>query len=267
MADTEDPYCDTLKRMIKRGLINTDMRVLVVCAGEHDRDAFLAAGFTDVVISNLQDCYEGADFPPFEWSYQDAENLSFEDGSFDICVAHAGLHHCASPHRALLEMYRVARVGVIAFEPLDNAVTRLGVRLGLGDEYEVASVAGHGCKCGGHRNTPIPNYVFRFTPREVEKTIRTFDPVATPGFHFLYENHWNWARAKVIKSTLKRIAFYCAVPTLRLLTLLFPQLSNNFAFFVAKPKLPESLHPWLEQKAGEVTLRQAWMDEKFQICS
>jgi ubiquinone/menaquinone biosynthesis C-methylase UbiE len=45
---------------------------------------------------------------------QDAENLSYDDRAFDLVVVHAGLHPCYSPHRALLEMYRVARRCVVA---------------------------------------------------------------------------------------------------------------------------------------------------------
>jgi ubiquinone/menaquinone biosynthesis C-methylase UbiE len=56
----------------------------------------------------------GDEFAPFSWSFQDAEQLSFEDEAFDYVFVHAGLHHCASPHRALLEMYRVARRGIMA---------------------------------------------------------------------------------------------------------------------------------------------------------
>ena len=38
-------------------------------------------------------------------------SFGFEDGAFDFVVVHQGLHHCHSPHRGLLEMYRVARRG------------------------------------------------------------------------------------------------------------------------------------------------------------
>jgi ubiquinone/menaquinone biosynthesis C-methylase UbiE len=82
---------------------------LVVCRGEFDRDTLLEEGYTAVTISNLDDRVRGDEFAPYAWSFQDAEALSFPDRSFDYCIVHAGLHHCASPHRALLEMYRAAR--------------------------------------------------------------------------------------------------------------------------------------------------------------
>jgi ubiquinone/menaquinone biosynthesis C-methylase UbiE len=86
--------------------------VLVVCGGELDRNIVVDEGFTAVTISNLDERIRGNEFAPYAWSFQDAEALSFPDDAFDYCMVHAGLHHCASPHRALLEMYRVARRGV-----------------------------------------------------------------------------------------------------------------------------------------------------------
>jgi SAM-dependent methyltransferase len=72
-----------------------------------------------------------AEFAPFLWSFQDAERLTFAENEFDFCIVHSGLHHCYSPHRALLEMYRVARVGLLVFEPRDGALVRLGMRLNV----------------------------------------------------------------------------------------------------------------------------------------
>jgi len=43
-------------------------------------------------------------------------------------------------------MYRVAGRGVLAFEPRDTRLVRLGVRLGFGQEYEIAAVAGNGLR-------------------------------------------------------------------------------------------------------------------------
>ncbi len=77
---------------------------------------------------------------------QDVERLGFTDRAFDFVVVHQGLHHCHSPHRGLLEMYRVARRGVLAFEPRDTRLVRLGVRLGFGQEYEIAAVAENGLR-------------------------------------------------------------------------------------------------------------------------
>ena len=52
---------------------------------------------------------------------------------------------------------------MIVFEPLDNVFTRLGVRLGMGQEYEVAAVAGAAAGSPVSGTARIPNYVYRWT--------------------------------------------------------------------------------------------------------
>lgn len=127
-----DFYVATLRRLLADGWLRTDDRVLVVCGGEVDRGALLAVGLTDVTISNLDDrmTTDGESrYAPYSWDYQDAESLTCADNSYDICIVHDGLHRCRSPYYALAEMLRVAQRGVVAFEPRDNGVTRLGIRL------------------------------------------------------------------------------------------------------------------------------------------
>src|SRR5205814_4551563 len=112
------------------------------------------------------------------WSYQDAESLTFADNSFDMVMACAGLHHCHSPHRALLEMYRVARHCALALEARDSFLSRIAVHLGVVDEYELTAVVGNDYAFGGVKNTSVPNYIYRCTEREVIKTISSYAPYA-----------------------------------------------------------------------------------------
>src|SRR5260221_1631337 len=111
----KDHYTNALRKLLDQGLIKREMQVLVVCGGPHDREILLSAGFTNVTISNVDPRLTGTEFAPFTWCFQDAENLTFKDGEFDFCIAHDGLHHCQSPHRGLLEMYRVAKKGLLVF--------------------------------------------------------------------------------------------------------------------------------------------------------
>ena len=78
--------------------------------------------------------------------------------SFDWAIVHAGLHHCASPHRGLLEMCRVARKGVVVMEARDSMLIRLAARVGLVPNYELETVAIANFAIGGLRNSAIPNY-------------------------------------------------------------------------------------------------------------
>jgi ubiquinone/menaquinone biosynthesis C-methylase UbiE len=64
---------------------------------------------------------------PIETRAGDAERLPYGDGTFDLVVGHAFLHHVPEPRAALAEMHRVLAPGgavLIAGEP-----TRLGHRL------------------------------------------------------------------------------------------------------------------------------------------
>ncbi|MBN2476310.1 MAG: class I SAM-dependent methyltransferase [Pirellulales bacterium] len=258
-----DFYVDTLNRLLRKDLLRRDMKVLVVCAGRYDQEVLQQCGFTNVTMSNLDTRVRGDEFAPYGWSFQDAEELDFDDGQFDVAIAHSGLHHCRSPHRALLEMYRVARQGAIVFEPSDNVVTRFGVRLGLGQEYELAAVAGNDCRFGGQKNTPIPNYVYRWTEREVEKTVSSYAPFGAHEFLYFYKLRMPWYRSRMMTHRLLDAAYLLLSPLARCLTWVFPRWSNNFAFMVLKPGCQDDLHPWLTAEGGTIALNAAWVRRRY----
>ena len=257
-------YKEVLDGLISDGVMAADMRLLVVCGGDADKEVLDACGFQDVVISNLDERMTGTEFAPFQWSYQDAEHLDFADDSFDFCVVHSGLHHCYSPHGALVEMYRVARKGVVLFEPYDNLVSRLGMRLGFGQEYEHAAVFYNDCAYGGLKNSHIPNYVYRWTEKEIIKTINCFAPYGKHRFQFMYKLRIPYGQLKGRKNKLFFFAAVAALPALRLFAALFPKQSNNFAAVVTKPEFPDDLHPWLRRDKDGIQLNRAWLAQRYQ---
>ena len=258
-----DFYTDTVCDLLKRGVLNRDMRVLVLCGGALDRRVLEGCGFQNVVISNLDSRLHEHEFAPFQWSFQDAEHLSFTDNEFDFCIVHSGLHHCHSPHRALLEMYRVARAGLLVFEPRDGALVRLGVRLNLGQEYEVAAVCRNDMKFGGVRNTQFPNYVYRWTPNEVRKTIKSFAPFGEHKFIFFYALRVPWSRLRLLRNKVYLAGVVAVLPALKALSLIAPGFCNNFGFVVLKPRIPEELFPWLMVDNGLVALNREWVSARY----
>jgi 2-polyprenyl-3-methyl-5-hydroxy-6-metoxy-1,4-benzoquinol methylase len=68
----------------------------------------------------------------------DAENLAFADRSFDVVAVHDGLHHLDNPPRAIREMARVARDGVLILDPAKAALTRLAIMFAVAEEVEEA---------------------------------------------------------------------------------------------------------------------------------
>lgn len=226
-------YERVLTSLLAQGRVQRDSRVLVAAGGQVDRDAFEAAGFADVTITNVS--------PGPGEELQDVENLTYADDSFDLAVISAGLHHCASPHRALLELYRVAGRGVLALEARDSALMRAAQRLGVVDEYELTAVADNGFASGGVRNTQVPNYVYRWTEREVEKTIQSAHPERRHSYLWFRELELPVSVLELSGKARWKIA---AVP-LRLVTRVLPKQANLFAFAVFRGEL----QPWMRDAA------------------
>jgi SAM-dependent methyltransferase len=250
-------YAQTLGRLVEEGVLERSMGVLVVCGGSADRDVFRELGFEDVTVSNLAD--DATDYSPYRFSVQDAEDLSYGDGSFELVAVSGGLHHCRSPHRALLEMYRVARRAVFVLESRDSALMRAGARLGVVDEYELTAVAAHGFRAGGVRHTSAPNYVYRWTEREVEKTIASNAPHARHRFRYFHELELPFSVLEARHGRLGGAVARIVEPGLRLLTRALPSQANQFAFLVEKPTLPDDLQPWMKLEGGRPVADEGWI--------
>lgn len=161
----------------------------------------------------------------------DAENLDLPDGSFDWTVVSAGLHHCRSPHRGLLEMLRVARRGALAIEARDSLLIRAAVALGVTDEYELVAVAGHDFRGGGVRNTATPNYVYRWTECELQKTVASAAPQVSHRILTFHEFELPLVAVRRSWAALMR----AIEPLARALVRVMPRQANLLAFAVLKP--------------------------------
>lgn len=160
------------KIMRSEGGLRSGDRVLVVCAGEIDRQVLLGAGLANVTISNLDEQMTGDEFAPYAWSFQDAEQLSLESGSFDWVIVHGGLHHCAVPHRAMAEMLRVARTGIVVLEARDSLLLRFATRLGLVADYEIEVVVDNDGRWGGSATRASPTtYIAGRSERSPKQSI------------------------------------------------------------------------------------------------
>ena len=222
----------------------------------------LAAGFTDVVISNLAPHGGHQDYRPYAWEHQDIENLGYPDRSFDIVIVHSGLHHCYNPIRAMGELCRVARKQMIAFEPYETWFTRLGAVLGYGQQYEDQAVHGCGGNSGGVANTEIPNYVYRFHEWEVRKFARSFRPYAESPVRFYRALRVNIGRFRALRSSLLRYSFALVVPLLQGLSRLIPSLNNNICFVIQNPG-PEHFHKWIRLENDELRVNRAYLVAKY----
>jgi SAM-dependent methyltransferase len=244
----------TLRKLIAAGSVDPRWRTLVVCGGPFDELLLQDFGFTDHLITSIV-----PELPAVSrFQHADAQNLPFEDGSFDLVMVHAGLHHCASPHRALTEMYRVASKMVIAFEAQDSRIVRAFARTGIVLTYEFDEV-NEKKTGGGVNNTTVPNYIYRWTRREVEKVIRTYDAAREPRIRFFSEFVFfeqflkedgflaktGWAKTVGPQQVGRLVAL--ALPVLNFV---LPRSGNSFAIVIDKREA--ALHPWLTSNDGRI---------------
>jgi len=160
----------------------------------------------------------------------------------------------------------VARRGVLLFEPYDNQLTRLGVRLRIGQEYEYGGVAGELSGSGHHggvADTTIPNYVYRFTEREIIKAVHAYAPYAPHDIRFFHRMRIPWGQLRRRRNSGLHAAVRLAQPVLKLVEVCAPRQSNNFAAVILKPDLSRTLHPWLRHRGDGIELDTDWLAARY----
>jgi SAM-dependent methyltransferase len=120
-----------------------------------------------------------------EFHIENAEQLSFEDGSFDVVFCKEAYHHFPRPAIALYEMLRVSRKAVILIEPRDYLIDRPKQR-SIGPRGWLRECLRWLCGRLGIDSGPIPvsqryllgdpphyetsgNYMYTISSREMEK--------------------------------------------------------------------------------------------------
>ncbi len=254
--------------------MNIDLRcnVLIVGGSYQDAEILRNAGFRRMTLTNLQDL---ADFklPPMDGVelnalYADAEDMQIEDGSYDLVLAHEVLHHCRSPHKALLEMLRVSRGHVIVMEPNDSSLMRAFVKLRFSFPYELPAVIDHNYLEGGVRNTCVPNYIYRWNGRDMYQAAASYIPELE--FDLYIRQYWdfNVNKEELALRAQTRIGGFTRVmgPDLFLACLRgfqavvnhLPWLGaqgNKFFGCIAKR---DQLKPWLVRENGAVAFNRSY---------
>lgn len=233
VGDDGEFYIATVREMVAAGILDPKASTLVLCAGILDYAVLMFSGFSNVTLSNLG--AQERDYAPYAWQSIDAEAISLPDGAFEQVIVHAGLHHCRSPHAGLCEMYRVAAKTAVVFEARDSALMRLAERFGATKNYEVQSVRKNGGSRGGLRDGPIPNFIYRWTEREVWKALAACDPTGEPNVSYYYGFRIPVAAHSKNSSGVRRAVLLLASAAAKVASRLLPRQGNEFAFAVGKP--------------------------------
>ncbi|KRA38563.1 MULTISPECIES: methyltransferase domain-containing protein [unclassified Nocardioides] len=178
-------FARLLREHLRSGVIHVDDSVLVQFAGTFDEEVCAEVGLTSCTFVNI-----APDSPSsaIEGAAVDAHDMPYPSGSFDHVVGHSGLHHCSRPHEALHEMYRIARKTVLFVENQDSAAMRLATRAGVVSWHELQAVVAGDYVSGGVDGTGVPNFVYRWTRRELAKAVAAYDPA----YDVPIEVHTEW---------------------------------------------------------------------------
>jgi SAM-dependent methyltransferase len=251
-------FLHVFERHLQTLAVDRSQPVLVIGGTDEDLGILSAAGFQQIVLSNLS----GGELN------LDAEDIRLSDDSYPIVFSHGVLHHCRCPQKALGEMVRVARHHVFLQEPNDSWALRLLVRLGVLLPYELGITAVHGYLEGGMRNGSIPNYIYRWTGHEVKKCVAAYHPerainVRTHAYWDLNVNSYWYidpnendmrsckeSRFTKLVETLGPRSFMGLVHSAQVtLNVLPPLRAQGNKFFCAISK--GELQPWIELRNGQ----------------
>lgn len=200
-----------LRSLLRHGTIQRSDAIIVVGALAAEAQLLQDLGFTNALLTNIQPV-EGVGAYPF--ALQNALRLEYADNSFQVGIVLNSLHHMSRPHLALTELYRVSAKGVLVLESNDSLFMRALVRSGLTTDDE-HSLDG----------TDSPNYIYRWTEREIEKTINSFQPHSFSRVDYFYSFHLP------MDGLAKALGIIC-YPLLMLLKA--AKQTNTLAFFVRK---------------------------------
>lgn len=274
--ESRDQFLHVLRSHIETLRIPLDQQVLIVGGSSDDEDALRRAGFTRMVNSNLP-----SDIGRMERRESgsngahcklDAEQMDLPDECFDLVFAHAVLHHCRSPHRALCEMLRVSRRFVVFLEPNDSLGMSLLVKLKFSFPYELPAVIDHGYRSGGVRDSQIPNFIYRWNRDEVCKTASSYLAERVLSFHTY--PYWDFSvteeelalrketRIGIITSIIGAGNFISALQFVRGVLNRVPILRRQGNKFFCCVEKTGSLKPWLAHEDEQIVFNRAFSHPK-----
>jgi len=213
--------------------LNKDKSILVLGASSDEARLYHKLQFKRVTLSNIDLAQlKGAEKYKFKKIKIDFRNLcKIKNNSYDYVVVHASIHHTSRPHNILLEMYRIAKHGILIVESNDSFVMRLSVKLNFSEDFEISAL-NENTYVGGVDGSNIPNYVYRWTEREVKKLFYSYQPDKKINIIFNYQN--NIFNENLSNNSIKKIIITFSYLFLKIIFFLFPKQQNLMSIYIDK---------------------------------
>jgi ubiquinone/menaquinone biosynthesis C-methylase UbiE len=213
--------------------------ILVLGASSDEASLFYKLQFRRVTLSNIDLAQlKGAEKYKFEKKKIDFKNLfKIKNNSYDYVVVHASIHHTSKPHNVLLEMYRIAKYGILIIESNDSFVMRLSVKLNFSEDFEKSAL--NTC-VKGVDGSNIPNYVYRWTEREIKKLFYSYQPDKKINIIFNYQD--NIFNEGLSNNSIKKIIITFSYLFLKIIFFLFPKQKNLMSIYIDKKNYKERIN-------------------------
>ena len=222
-----------------KNYINKDSNFLLISASLYEVKILKELGYLNFSIT-YHDEDEKNQFLDFGFKENinlfksDLRDLSFKDKSFDYTITNATIHHIDLPHKAITELYRVAIKGVLVIESTDSFIMRLATKIKLAEEFEVSSV-NEDKNTGGLLDTAVPNYVYRWTEKEILKLLKSFDPKNINFLNFDYAS--DLTNFKTRDNYIENIFLKMLIIMGKIFFFFFKKQQNCMSIFVDKTKI------------------------------
>lgn len=213
--------------------LNKNKSILVLGASSDEANLFHKLHFKKITLSNIDLAQlKGAEKYNFRKIKIDFRNLyRIKNSFYDFVVVHASIHHASKPHNILLEMYRIAKLGVLIVESNDSFIMRLAVKLKFSEDFE-KSALNYKTYVGGVDGSHIPNYIYRWTEREIKKLFYSYQPDKKINIIFNYQN--NIYNENLSDNFLKKIIIVISYVFLKTIFILFPKQQNLMSIYIDK---------------------------------
>tara|TARA_B100001057_G_scaffold452113_1_gene495760 strand:+ start:759 stop:1487 length:729 start_codon:yes stop_codon:yes gene_type:complete len=221
-----------------KNYIDIKSNFLLISASLHEVEILRELGYSDFSITYHKD-EEKNQFLNYGFRENidlfkaDLRNLVFSDKSFDYVITNATIHHVDLPHKAITELYRIAIKGTLIIESNDSLTLRLASKAKLAEEFEVSSI-NEAKNSGGLLDTAVPNYVYRWTEREILKLLKSFDPKNVNFVDFDYANDLTNFKNK--DNYIKNIFLKILIIAGKIFFFFFKKQQNCMSIYIDKTK-------------------------------
>jgi hypothetical protein len=128
-------------------------------------------------------------------------------------------------------MYRIAKCGILIIESNDSLIMRLSVGLNFSEDFEKSALY-ENINVGGVDGSDTPNYVYRWTEREIKKLFYSYQPDKKINIIFDYQN--NIFNEILSNNLIKKIIVSLSYIFIKIIFLLFPKQQNLMSIYVDK---------------------------------